>query len=63
MNATELNKARSLALRGADGIKLEAAFCSIQELQNALAYARERKLSKTTIAALEREARRKAGQK
>jgi len=59
MNATQLNRARSLALSGADGVKAEAARCTVDELKNVLEYARTHRGSKTLITTLEREIRRK----
>lgn len=59
MNATQLNRGRNLALLGADALKIEAKYRTVEELTFALEYARSHKGSKTLIKTIEREIRRK----
>ena len=59
MNASELAKARSLALGGADHVKVMAPHCTVDDLRAGLEYARSHKGSKTLITAFEREIRKK----
>lgn len=59
VSATMLGKARSLCLGGAHKVKVEAPYCTQEELEAALVYAQGHKGSKTLIATLEREIKKK----
>jgi hypothetical protein len=59
MNATQLNRARQLAGSGADYLKMVAPHHSKEDLENALAYAKQQNANKIMLKALEREIRKK----
>lgn len=63
ISATVLNTARRLVLSGADGIRHFGSKESLEVLEAALQYARDHKGSKTCIAEIERQIRKKRKEK